>query len=101
MNDKLYNYIYDAMNWALEYMDEVYSDYNGREQYEKLDKAIGKFQNWYEECSKKLEEIQAICIGADSPDALNNGTKDPIAELQYCKEDIAAISKLTEEIQEL
>jgi hypothetical protein len=50
---------------------------------------------------EKLEEIQAICIGADSPDALNNGEKDPIAELQCCREDIAAISKLTEEIQEL
>lgn len=51
--------------------------------------------------TEKLEEIQAICIGADSPDALNNGEKDPIAELQCCREDIAAISKLTEEIQEL
>lgn len=101
MNDKLYNYIYDAMNWALEYMDEVYTEHKGREQYEKLDKAIGKFQNWYKESSEKLEEIQAICIGADSPDAIEHGERDPIEELQCCREDIAAISKLTEEIQEL
>ena len=47
MDDDLFNYIYDAMCWALEYMDEVYSDDNGRKQYEKLDKAAGKFYNWY------------------------------------------------------
>lgn len=99
MHDELYNYIYDAMNWALEYMDDECT--NCREQYEKLDKAVGKFQNWYEESSKKLEEIQAICIGADSPDAIEHGERDPIEELQCCREDIAAISKLTEEIQEL
>lgn len=47
-----------------------------------------------------LEEIQAICIGADSPDALTNGEKDPIAELQCCREDISAISNIVERIQE-
>jgi hypothetical protein len=47
MSDDLFNYIYDAMCWALEYMDEVYSDDKGRKQYEKLDRAVGKFYNWY------------------------------------------------------
>lgn len=32
-----------------------------------------------------LDEIQAICIGADSPDAIEHGGKDPIEELQYCR----------------
>jgi hypothetical protein len=50
---------------------------------------------------EKLEEIQAICIGADSPDAIEHGERDPIEELKCCREDIGAISKLTEEIQEL
>lgn len=52
MDDNTYNYIYDAMNWALEYMDTVYTDDNGREQYDKLDKAIGKFYNWYQDYCK-------------------------------------------------
>lgn len=50
--------------------------------------------------TEKLEEIQAICIGADSPDALKNGEKDPIAELQCCREDLSAISNIVERIQE-
>lgn len=49
---------------------------------------------------KKLEEIQAICIGADSPDAIDNGQRDPINELQNCREDIGAISNIVEEITE-
>ena len=48
-----------------------------------------------------LEEIQAICIGADSPDAIDHGERDPIEELQCCREDIAAISNIVEEIQKL
>ena len=46
----------------------------------------------------KLEEIQAICIGADSPDAIEHGQRDPIEELQCCREDIAAISNLVEQL---
>lgn len=45
---------------------------------------------------EKLEEIQAICIGADSPDAIDNGQRDPINELQNCREDISAISNIVE-----
>ena len=56
MNDDLFNYIYDAMNWALEYMDTVYSDYNGREQYDKLDKATGLFLNWHETTQKNPQK---------------------------------------------
>lgn len=49
MNDDLFNYIYDAMCWALEYMDEiaVYDDKKNRKQYEKLENATVKFYNWY------------------------------------------------------
>ena len=47
-----------------------------------------------------LEEIQAICIGADSPDAIERGKRDPIEELQYCREDLSAISNIVERIQE-
>jgi hypothetical protein len=47
-----------------------------------------------------LEEIQAICIGADSPDAISNGQRDPINELQNCREDIGAISNIVEQITE-
>lgn len=48
-----------------------------------------------------LEEIQAICIGADSPDAIEHGERGPIEELQCCREDISAISNIIEEIQEI
>lgn len=46
-----------------------------------------------------LGEIQSICIGADSPDALEHGEQDPIEELQCCREDISAISNITEQLQ--
>ena len=47
-----------------------------------------------------LEEIQAICIGADSPDAIALGEKDPKKELELCRMDISAISNIVEEILE-
>lgn len=49
---------------------------------------------------EQLEEIQAICIGADSPDAIEHGIRDPIEELQCCREDISAISNIVEQILE-
>ena len=45
-----------------------------------------------------LEEIQAICIGADSPDAIENGKNNPADELEKCRVDIAAISVNVEKI---
>lgn len=50
---------------------------------------------------EKLEEIQAICIGADSPDAQDHAERDPIEELHCCQQDIGAISNITEEIQQM
>ena len=47
---------------------------------------------------EKLEEIQSICIGADSPDAQERTKQDPIQELAYCQADLGAISKLVEEL---
>lgn len=46
-----------------------------------------------------LGEIQSICVSADSPDALEHGERDPIEELQCCREDISAISNITEQLQ--
>lgn len=54
-----------------------------------------------QEMFEKLEEIQAICIGADSPDAIDHGERDPFEELQCCREDLAAISNIVEEAQKL
>lgn len=48
-----------------------------------------------------IEEIQAICIGADSPDAIENGKLNPELELKYCREDLSAISGIAEKIQEI
>lgn len=47
---------------------------------------------------EQLEEIQAICIGADSPDAITLGKKDPSKELKLCRMDISAISNIVEQI---
>ena len=47
---------------------------------------------------EKLMEIQAICIGAESPDAIEHGERDPFEELQCCREDLAAISAIVEEL---
>lgn len=46
-----------------------------------------------------LEEIQSICIGADSPDANTLGDQDPAKELQNCRADLSAISNITEQLQ--
>lgn len=45
-----------------------------------------------------LEEIQAICVGADSPDANTLGEQNPEKELQNCRADLSAISNITEKI---
>lgn len=50
---------------------------------------------------EKLEEIQAICVGADSPDAIQHGEDDPLEELQCCREDLGAISNIVEQIQQM
>lgn len=47
MTNELYDYIYDAMCWVLEMMDDIKLDPKYIERYDKLDKAIGKFQKWY------------------------------------------------------
>lgn len=49
---------------------------------------------------EQLEEIQSICIGADSPDANTLGEQDPAKELQNCRADISAISNITEQLQQ-
>ena len=46
-----------------------------------------------------LEEIQAICVGTDSPDAIKNGEENPKDELMKCRQDISAISDIVEKIQ--
>lgn len=51
--------------------------------------------------SEILEEIQAICIGADSPDAIKNSEENPKDELEKCRKDISAISNLVEELQKI
>ena len=48
---------------------------------------------------EQLEEIQSICIGADSPDAHEHAERDPIEELQCCQQDLGAISNIVEKIQ--
>lgn len=50
---------------------------------------------------EKLEEIQAICIGADSPDAIEHGERGPLEELQCCREDLGAISNIVEQTQQM
>lgn len=67
-------------------------------------KEVDNFLQIYEETGKEvdieeaLEEIQAICIGADSPDANWNAEHDPIDELFNCQQDLGAISNIVEEI---
>lgn len=46
-----------------------------------------------------LEEIAGICIGADSPDAINNN--DPEEELRKCRQDLEAISGIVEKILDI
>lgn len=95
MNDNLYNYIYDAMCLALEHLED---DVNNQNLYDKLDRATGKFQDWYDNATEKLEEIQSICIGADSPDAQERTKQDPVSELKNCQQDLGAISNIVEEL---
>ena len=47
-----------------------------------------------------LEEIQSICIGADSPDAQERTKTDPKTELENCQKDLSAISDIVEKIQQ-
>ena len=54
-----------------------------------------------EKITELLDEIQSICIGADSPDAIENGKNNPADELEKCRQDLSAISDIVEQIQEL
>lgn len=47
-----------------------------------------------------LMEIQGICIGAESPDALELERVDPMKELHNCKVDLRAISRIVDKILE-
>ena len=47
MDDKTYNYVYDAMCWVLDMLDDL-SIPGYEEQYHKLDTAIDKFYTWYQ-----------------------------------------------------
>ena len=51
------------------------------------------------EVLEMLEEIQSICVGVDSPDAIKNGEENPKEELNNCRKDISAISDIVEKIQ--
>ena len=64
MTNELYDYIYDAMCWVQEMLDDLCDPHNTVDEilnspdfdsrYAKLDKAIGRFQRWYyEENNKK------------------------------------------------
>lgn len=48
-----------------------------------------------------LCEIESICVGADSPDAIANGKNNPIDELENCRSDLKTISKITEELKDI
>ena len=47
-----------------------------------------------------LMEIQGICIGAESPDAIELERVDPMKELHNCKVDLRAISRIVDKILE-
>jgi hypothetical protein len=48
-----------------------------------------------------LSEIESICIGADSPDALENGERDPVDELKKCRVDLDMISNIVAEAKDI
>lgn len=46
MDNDTFEYIHDAMCWALDVLDDL-SNPDFDKQYQKLDKAIEKFYTWY------------------------------------------------------
>lgn len=55
MNEELFDCIYNAMKCALKYIDEVYRDDYGREEYDKLNNAIGLFYKWHKETKGEVK----------------------------------------------
>ena len=53
-----------------------------------------------QETIELLLEIQGICIGAESPDAVELERVDPMKELHNCKVDLRAISRIVDKILE-
>lgn len=51
MDYETFNYIYDAMCWVLDVLDDL-SNPDFDKQYQKLDRAIGKFYDWYHNSQK-------------------------------------------------
>lgn len=66
---------------------------------------INSYEEEKEEIENKitesLEEIQSICIGADSPDVLAKGLVNPREELDNLRKDVATISNIVEKLQGL
>lgn len=62
MKDELFNYIYDSMNLAMEILDDNLEPIEYEKERNKLDKAIGKFFNWYEETCKKQDEPKKLYL---------------------------------------
>ena len=52
MDNDTFEYIHDAMCWALDVLDDL-SNPDFDKQYQKLDRAIGKFYNWYHNDKKE------------------------------------------------
>lgn len=68
----------------------------GKEIGKKAEEIDGEILSYIDDL---LEEIRAICVGADSPDAIKNGEENPKDELMNCRKDISAISDIVEKIQ--
>lgn len=90
----LMKYIYneDAIyfgDYVIENIDECIDEYVEQQ---------GEEKDANQTLAEALEEIQSICIGADSPDAQERTQSDPKTELEYCQKDLSAISNIVERL---
>ena len=54
MDDETYNYIYDALCWAMDLMEDLQLvDSRYQDRYDKLNKAAGKLYEWYNNKTNK------------------------------------------------
>lgn len=79
--------------------DALYDDVRDDDtRFENIEKAYLRIEELCHSIISKLDEVQAICIGADSPDAVARSEQEPLKELAYCKQDLSAISNIIETI---
>lgn len=100
MDNETFEYIHDAMCWVLDVLDDL-SNPDFDKQYQKLDKAIGKFYTWYhndETVTGKIKKLGKLNVSSTNM-TMNQNTVDTV--INTLNQVIGAVNKHADIIQQI